>query len=108
VGGRPKAGGGGGAERNLQPAAGGVPSTPAGVERIAVEQAKPGSQGASVITDSLYEDYTPQRVRVEGKAIRPPSSKLWLTGSDAYLAIFAPPSVARRTRPEAIVACKAQ
>jgi ubiquinone/menaquinone biosynthesis C-methylase UbiE len=31
-----------------------------------------------------------------------------LTGSDAYLAIFAPPSVARRTRPEAIVACKAQ
>ena len=29
-----------------------------------------------------------------------------LTGSDAYLAIFAPPSVASRTRPEAIVACK--
>jgi predicted methyltransferase len=31
-----------------------------------------------------------------------------LTGSDAYLAIFAPPSVASRTRPEAIAACKAQ
>jgi SAM-dependent methyltransferase len=31
-----------------------------------------------------------------------------LTGSDAYLAIFAPPSVASRTRPEAIVACKAR
>src|SRR5215471_7723992 len=31
-----------------------------------------------------------------------------LVGSDAYLAIFAPPSVASRTRPEAIVACKAQ
>jgi predicted methyltransferase len=31
-----------------------------------------------------------------------------LTGSDAYLAIFAPPSVASRTRPEAMVACKAQ
>jgi predicted methyltransferase len=31
-----------------------------------------------------------------------------LTGSDAYLAIFAPPSVAGRTRPEAIVACKAR
>jgi predicted methyltransferase len=31
-----------------------------------------------------------------------------LAGSDAYLAIFAPPSVASRTRPEAIVACKAQ
>jgi hypothetical protein len=31
-----------------------------------------------------------------------------LTGSDAYLAIFGPPSVASRTRPEAIVACKAQ
>jgi SAM-dependent methyltransferase len=29
-----------------------------------------------------------------------------LTGSDAYLAIFAPPSVASRTRPKAIVACK--
>ena len=29
-----------------------------------------------------------------------------LIGSDAYLAIFAPPSVASRTRPEAIVACK--
>jgi predicted methyltransferase len=31
-----------------------------------------------------------------------------LTGSDAYLAIFAPPSVAIRTPPGAIVACKAQ
>ena len=31
-----------------------------------------------------------------------------LTGSDAYLAIFAPPSVAGRTRPEAIVTCKAR
>ncbi|HET8918773.1 MAG TPA: methyltransferase domain-containing protein [Xanthobacteraceae bacterium] len=30
-----------------------------------------------------------------------------LTGSDAYLAIFAPPSVASRTRPQAMVACKA-
>jgi SAM-dependent methyltransferase len=30
-----------------------------------------------------------------------------LTGSNAYLAIFAPPSVAGRTRPEAIVTCKA-
>ena len=31
-----------------------------------------------------------------------------LTGSDAYLAMFAPPSVTSRTRPEAIVACKAR
>jgi SAM-dependent methyltransferase len=31
-----------------------------------------------------------------------------LSGSDAYLAIFAAPSVASRTRPEAIVACKAR
>jgi len=31
-----------------------------------------------------------------------------LIGSDTYLAIFAPPSVASRTRPEAIAACKAQ
>jgi SAM-dependent methyltransferase len=30
-----------------------------------------------------------------------------LAGSNAYLAIFAPPSVASRTRPEAMVACKA-
>ena len=29
-----------------------------------------------------------------------------LDGSNAYLAIFAPPSIASRTRPEAIVACK--
>jgi hypothetical protein len=29
-----------------------------------------------------------------------------LTGSDAYVANFAPPSVASRTRPEAMVACK--
>jgi predicted methyltransferase len=29
-----------------------------------------------------------------------------LNGSNAYLAIFAPPSVASRTRPEAIAACK--
>src|ERR1700756_3906123 len=29
-----------------------------------------------------------------------------LTGSDAYLAIFAPPSVASRTRPDAMVTCK--
>lgn len=31
-----------------------------------------------------------------------------LEGSDTYLAIFAPPSVASRTRPEAIAACKAR
>jgi SAM-dependent methyltransferase len=31
-----------------------------------------------------------------------------LTGSDAYLAIFAPPTVAGRPRPQTIVACKAQ
>jgi len=31
-----------------------------------------------------------------------------LAGSDAYLAIFAPPPLASRTRPEAIVACKAR
>jgi ubiquinone/menaquinone biosynthesis C-methylase UbiE len=31
-----------------------------------------------------------------------------LKGSDTYLAIFAPPSVASRKRPEAIVACKAR
>ena len=31
-----------------------------------------------------------------------------LTGSDAYLAIFAPPSLTSRPRPETIVACKAQ
>ena len=30
-----------------------------------------------------------------------------LKGSDAYLAIFEPPSVASRTRPEGMVACKA-
>ena len=30
-----------------------------------------------------------------------------LTGSDAYLAIFAPPSVASRTRPEVMAACAA-
>jgi predicted methyltransferase len=30
-----------------------------------------------------------------------------LRGSDAYLAIFAPPSVASRTRPDAMVTCKA-
>jgi SAM-dependent methyltransferase len=30
-----------------------------------------------------------------------------LAGSDAYLAVFAPPSVAERTPPQAIVACKA-
>jgi hypothetical protein len=31
-----------------------------------------------------------------------------LVGSDAFLAMFAPPSVANRTRPDAIAACKAQ
>jgi SAM-dependent methyltransferase len=30
-----------------------------------------------------------------------------LTGSDAYVAIFTPPSVASRTQPDAMVACKA-
>jgi SAM-dependent methyltransferase len=30
-----------------------------------------------------------------------------LKGSDAYLAVFAPPSVANRPRPQAIIACKA-
>jgi SAM-dependent methyltransferase len=31
-----------------------------------------------------------------------------LEGSDTYLAVFAPPSVASRTRPEAMVTCKAR
>jgi len=31
-----------------------------------------------------------------------------LTGSDAYLAVFTPPSVASRTRPEVMVPCKTQ
>ena len=31
-----------------------------------------------------------------------------LTGSDAYLAIFAPPPVASRPRPDTMVACKAR
>ena len=31
-----------------------------------------------------------------------------LTGSNTYLAIFAPPSVESRTRPEAMIACKAR
>jgi SAM-dependent methyltransferase len=31
-----------------------------------------------------------------------------ITGSDAYLAIFAPPPLASRTRPDAMVACKAR
>jgi hypothetical protein len=31
-----------------------------------------------------------------------------LAGSDAYLAVFAPPSISSRPRPQAIVACKAQ
>jgi hypothetical protein len=31
-----------------------------------------------------------------------------LTGSDAYLAVFAPPSVSNRPQPQAMVACKAQ
>ena len=31
-----------------------------------------------------------------------------LQGSDAYLAIFAPPSVSSRPRPQTIVACKAE
>jgi hypothetical protein len=30
-----------------------------------------------------------------------------LAGSDAYLAVFTPPSVADRTPPQAMVACKA-
>jgi predicted RNA methylase len=69
IGGEPAGGGGAGAERGVQPPAGGEPGTAA--ERLEVEQAAPGSQTRSEISDSLYEPYAPQRLRVAGAKKHP-------------------------------------
>src|ERR1700737_4247745 len=49
----------------------------------------------------------PSLLRCELAAVRYREISLdRLTGSNAYLAIFAPPSIESRTRPDAMVACK--
>jgi hypothetical protein len=58
-------------ERDLGKATGGEPGATASSERIAVETAAPGAQAKSDITDSLYEAYQPQRVRIKGAAKHP-------------------------------------
>jgi hypothetical protein len=42
-----------------------------GLEKLAVEQAAPGEQTSSVITDSLYESYQPRRLKIAGAHAHP-------------------------------------
>ena len=71
---------------------------------------KPGARVGIVDADGPTSEHgtPPDLLRCELAAVGYRQISLdRLTGSDAYLAIFAPPSVASRTRPEAMVACKA-
>jgi len=68
----PEAGRRPGARRDLQPDAGGQLDPAARAEHIELEHAEPGSQAAAAeISDSLYDNYEPQRVRVAGAKPHP-------------------------------------
>jgi predicted RNA methylase len=66
-----KGGSGARSQRDLQPASQPEHGFAAGGERIELEHAEPGTQGASEISESLYDQYQPQRVRVPGAKPHP-------------------------------------
>lgn len=74
---------------DLGPAAEPEPGATAGGERIELEHAEPGSQGAAEISESLYDNYRPQKVKVPGAKSHP--SKLV---ESAAMASVAPPTPA--------------
>jgi predicted RNA methylase len=67
-------GGGARPQRDLEPAGEREPGLTAVGERIELEHAAPGTQGTAEISESLYDAYEPQRVRVPGA--KPHPSKL--------------------------------
>ena len=67
-----------------------------------------GSKGRIIAEDIVPKYLQSLRTRVRKLGLQNVVISLdRLTGSIAYLAIFAPPTVASRTRPEDMVACKA-
>lgn len=59
-------------ERGVEPPAGGQPGPATGGERVELEHAAPETQAATEdITESLYESYTPKRVRAKGAKPHP-------------------------------------
>ncbi|MGE0751881.1 MAG: strawberry notch-like NTP hydrolase domain-containing protein [Variibacter sp.] len=58
-------------QRDLVEADGRQPGAATGSERVELEQAKPGTQAAAEISDSLYQAYEPKRVRVKGAKPHP-------------------------------------
>jgi predicted RNA methylase len=93
------AGGGARTEHDLQPPAGGGTGTATSAERLDVEHADPGSQTASELTDSLYEPYTPQRVRIKG-AVKHPGP---LVESAAMASVSSPVPTYRPALPKDVV-----
>jgi hypothetical protein len=68
---QPKGGGGVGPQPDLQQTAKPESGTATSSERIELEHAEPGTQTASEISESLYEEYQPQRVKVPGAKKHP-------------------------------------
>jgi hypothetical protein len=99
---QPQAGGGAGPERDLQPPAGGEPGAPTGGERLTVEDIKrnapPGAQDGD-ISDSLYEDYEPQRVKIKGAKKHPGP----LVESAAMSSVLPPQPTYSPTLPKAVI-----
>jgi predicted RNA methylase len=91
--------GGAGTERDLQPAGGGESGASTSGERIEVKQAVPGAQGASTLTDNLYESYEPQRVRVPGAQKHPGP----LVESAAMSSVMPPVPTYKPMLPKAVI-----
>ena len=78
-------------------------------EQVASHALKPGASVGIVdaFGPTAKHGTPPELLRCELGAVGYREIKFdRLRGSDAYLAVFAPPSTAGRTQPEAIVACK--
>ena len=84
---------------DLQPTGEPEPGATARSERIELEHAAPGSQGSAEISDSLYDSYRPQRVRVAGA--KPHPSKL--VESAAMASVPPPAATYKPNLPRAVI-----
>ncbi|MGD0420565.1 MAG: strawberry notch-like NTP hydrolase domain-containing protein [Xanthobacteraceae bacterium] len=97
--GQPEGRGGARPQRNLGPAGGDDAAATARSERVELEHAEPGSQGAAEISDSLYDQYRPQRVKVPGA--KPHPSKL--VESAAMASVPPPAPTYKPSLPRAVI-----
>ncbi len=90
---------GGSAQRDLQPSGSGQSSAAAVGERVGLEQVAPGKQGASEISESLYQPYEPARVRVKGAKPHPGP----LVESASMSSVSPPPATYAPHLPKAVI-----